>query len=347
MITWLAASLAAWISASAAERSPSPAAPGVSEPTQVAVFVHGADDQRLAIADLRSGKLQMISPEGVVPYEATWSSTGARLSYRIADVFMVHVDGVSPDRPLFKGTSFGPTSVYAYSPDDRWLGAALRDVVAFLPLAAAPPGSPAPAVVPIAGCGIPELRWSPDGEHLLALCTTGATSPKLIRIALSDRTTSSQNADGVLRTLGWRADGELVVVRRRGSGEEPAILLPSGKSRALYKRQENQFALFYFSGPDQTLFAQGGEDSGDATALRLAGPAPNASRAWLKSFPRLKDLGFSSDGRWVLFVQPLGGDRAGGEVYLVGTGMENPRKVLSATSARSFSQPMSRPVPPR
>ena len=227
------------------------------------------------------------------------------------------------------------------------LGAALRDVVAFLPLAAAPPGSPAPAVVPIAGCGIPELRWSPDGEHLLALCTTGATSPKLIRIALSDRTTSSQNADGVLRTLGWRADGELVVVRRRGSGEEPAILLPSGKSRALYKRQENQFALFYFSGPDQTLFAQGGEDSGDATALRLAGPAPNASRAWLKSFPRLKDLGFSSDGRWVLFVQPLGGDRAGGEVYLVGTGMENPRKVLSATSARSFSQPMSRPVPPR
>ncbi len=313
-----------------------------TRPLEAAVLVH--DGQRLALADLQTGALRSVSEEGVAAREPVWSPTGARLSYRIEDRLRVHVDGIMADRPLFEVPGLKEASPYVYSPDEKWIAVTLQDGVALVALPADPRGAtPRQAQrVPLPACGVPDLFWSPDAKSLRALCFQ---TRSIVRIAVDTLATSAQPAKGVLRMIGWSSDGALIVATRRGAGEEPALLMPSGSLRRLHAVEPGEFILAALPGPGQILLVTSNEgDFGYPTVLRLVGPTPKSSRPWLRGFGSIGEFNFTSDGWWALFVKLLGADRRGGDVYLVATGSDKATQVLAATPEMSYSSPMPRPL---
>jgi len=313
-----------------------------SRPAEAAVFVHEEGPGRLAIADLKTQALRFVVDNGVASYEPVWSPTGGRLSYRIEDQLRLHVDGVAEDRPFIQVPGFKTNEPYAYSPDEKWVAAPVSDAVALVPLPP-DPRAPIPASVqrvPLAGCGQPGLLWSTDGKFLLALCTPGGGQPAYIaRIAPDTRKSAKQPAGEAGQLLGWRGDGGLLVA----GGGGISVLSAEGKLRLLYEVGDNDSVLALLRGPGQALLVQGNEDSGYPTVLRLVGPKPMSSHPWLRGFGRTAGFSFAPDGWWAVFVQLLGGDREGGDVYVVAPGSEQAVKVLAATPERSYSSPVVRP----
>jgi hypothetical protein len=329
------ACVAAMLSATASGRPDSP------RPTQAAVFVHEQDRPgRLAIVDLKTHGVRFVVPDDVATYDPVWSPTSVRLSYATEEGLRVYVDGIAGDRPFIRLPGFRGKP-YLYSADEKWIAAPLDDAVAFLPLPADPRAAIGTKVdrVALAGCGEPNLLWSTDGKSLLALCTPGGGKPGwIVRIAPDTLKTSNQPAGETGRLLGWH-DGALVVE----GGGGVSILSSDGSLRPLFKAAEAEFVLAWLRGPGEALFVEGNEDSGYPTVLRLVGPNPASSRPWLHDFGRMNGFNFTPDGSWTMFVRVLGGDREGGDAYLVQTGSEQATKVLPATAERSYSSPIVRP----
>ena len=229
---------------------------------------------------------------------------------------------------------------------ERYISFGLKHPDHYLPTFVLPlPADPRAAIgtkvdrVALAGCGEPNLLWSTDGKSLLALCTPGGGKPGwIVRIAPDTLKTSNQPAGETGRLLGWR-DGALVVE----GGGGVSILSSDGSLRLLFKPAEAEFVLAWLRGPGEALFVEGNEDSGYPTVLRLVGPNPASSRPWLHDFGRMNGFNFIPDGSWTMFVRVLGGDREGGDAYLVQTGSEQATKVLPATAERSYSSPVVRP----
>jgi hypothetical protein len=71
------------------------------------------------------------------------------------------------------------------------------------------------------------------------------------------------------------------------------------------------------------------------------------AQPWLASFPRLSDLSISANGTWALFVDRShyeGIGMEGGDVYMVGVGQEDTRRVLKGVLRKlSYSSPVMRP----
>lgn len=328
----------------AAGRSSAAAAAG-PRPAEAALFAY--DEQRLAIVEFRTGALRFVSEPDAFAHEPVWSPTGARLSYRIDEQLMVHVDGVSPDRPFFAAPGFRADRPYVYSPDEKWIAASLPDGVALLRL---PANTRAPVPgesrqTPLPGCGIPDLLATPDGTKVLALCAPGGQKRVIVGIDVETQATSTQPADGVVRMLGWQRDGTLLVAAAHATtGEEPATLSPSGKLHRLHVVEDGEFIVAALRDPGQIVLAMGNEGDIGPTILRLAGPTRDSSMPWLREFGSIDDINFTRDGSWALFVKPVRGGRQGGDVYLAATGSEQATRVLASTADRSYASPVPRPL---
>ena len=79
-----------------------------------------------------------------------------------------------------------------------------------------------------------------------------------------------------------------------------------------------------------------------AARVKWALAFPDTYEVGMSNVGFVRDLSFTSDGWWTLFVKPSG-DSVGGDVYMVASGSDDNRKVLSATPETAFVGPIARP----
>src|SRR5262249_22740227 len=143
------------------QTDPNPTTPGTTgpvgegAPTYVAVIEHRDGTEQLAIVDLRSGKIQHISPHEVEPRHPVWSPNGANLLYRIGDTLMLHAMTPMSDRVIIKGLDTQAITPYVFSLDGQWIAAALPDAVMILSMAARSGAESGARRIPMAaGCRV-------------------------------------------------------------------------------------------------------------------------------------------------------------------------------------------------
>jgi hypothetical protein len=319
--------------------------PASGPPAAIAVVVYDDDGYRLHVADLEHARLTPVGPEREAAHQPVWSPEGARLAYRVGDQLLVHTDGAPRDAALTDRVEREIARPCAFSPDSRRLAIALRGGVA---IAAIGPGAgdlgPATQVASYPDRPVRDLRWTPDGAALVVLVGASAAA-QLVWIPATGGVGRVVDAPDTSRVLGWRGgalltvettEGRERVVSRPapGSAPSPVALAPYGGDELV--------VLDYAEAVDRVLLVPSG-DPDDDTRVLLASPG-GATVPWLAAYPRLSDLRLTAGGAWATFVdRASGGERPGGDVYVVQVGSEAPRLVLPASPARSFSAPVPRP----
>jgi hypothetical protein len=296
------------------------AAAVASPPAGAVVAGHDDSGQRLYVADFATGRLQLIGP-GQQP---VWSPDGLRLAYRIGDRLWLH-RGAAPDEPISDGLELETQRPCAFSPRGRTLAVALHGGVLQI-------GSKRLPARP--GLRISDLLWSPGGEALEVLFSApgrpGHSIAEVIRVELSGRVTQTQRLDDVARFLGWRPNGDLLVLQSGDGHDAAAVLSPAGL-RLFPAVAEEVFILDYARVSDRLLLAREGE-------LFLSSLDGSRRSAWVAA----SDVRLAADGDFALLVKAADG-RVGGSIVLSKTGSKAGRSVLSATPARTFSDPVPRP----
>jgi Tol biopolymer transport system component len=321
---------------------------GSGAPQRVAVLEETPDGVRLLLVDLPSGKQRIIPEVGGEPRQPLLAPNGREVLFRSASTLYWYREALDTVVEVFGQLNPQAATPYAFSPDGARIAAAMQEAVFVVVTADVARGAHDGLRVAMPpGCRVVDLSWSPDGRRLLVLCfpSPGKENAQLFEIdptapESANIVKSIYEAPGLTRLLGWRPDGALMI---QGSGNtEEVLALSSGRSaQRVSALEEGEHVLAYLPASDEVVSARSSEDQGDPVVLSLSSADGSNRRPWLAEFPRLSDLSFSAGGRWVVFVNRVGSDRAGGDVYFVQTTNGAALLFMRADSAsRAYAGPV-------
>lgn len=319
-------------------------------PVRAALVETREDGQSLLILELANGQRRRIDVGDENPESLLWSPDGSLLLYRTGSTVFSLDLASSLHKAVMKRVNTDANKAYDFSPDGKLIAALLADGVELIPVGRTPVSGSAQRHLGMPpGCKPYDLLWSPDSQTLLTLCypRPGHDDQLLVRIEVSNGGHGFPEPVGkVNRFLGWKKSQPVPVVASSsaGIGEDAGTLAPDGGFQLLHKSSnaEPESLRAYLREPNLLALTLMGEDTGEATRLRLAPLEGQPPRAWLDHFPRLRDLAFSRGGSWAMFIDTkrFSGDWPGGDAYVVAVGSEDAKVILKGEPNKlSYSSP--------
>ncbi len=319
-------------------------------PVRAALVETREDGRSLLLFDMSAGQGRRIDSGEENPESPLWSPDGSLLLYRAGST-LFSLDLVSNvHKSIMKGISPDANKAYDFSPDGKLVAALVSDGVALISVDRTPVAASGQRHLAMpSGCKPYDLLWSADSRTLFTLCypRPGHADQLLVRIEISNSGRGFPEPVGnVNRFLGWKKSQPVPVVASSsaGIGEDAGTLAPDGRFQLLHKSStsEPESVRAYLREPNLLALTLMGEDTGEATRLRLASLEGQPTRVWLDRFPRLRDLVFSRDGSWAMFIDTkrFSGDWPGGDAYLVAVGSEDAKVILKGEPNKlSYSSP--------
>ncbi len=317
-------------------------------PTTIAVVEHADEGDYVSVVDIATGHLQRVTKDADKVRRPLWSSSGRFLLYQSGRAVKAYVDGEAAQSVLVEGIDPQASTSYATSADDAWIATALPEAVGLVrspPANGTDPGVRRISLPP--GCKVSNLLWSRDAATVLGLCGSAKTPDvsRLARIDVASGASTTQELRSVGRLLGWNPkSGALVVTRSESAKEDVGEVGTDGTVHTVRELSEGEYVLQYIPSANLVVTTRAVDDQSDSAHVYLVTDQGTSPRRWLEHFPRLRDLEFSTDGRWAVFINRTDEEAEGGDVYLTAVGSDEARRVLKAVPGEvSFSSPTVRP----
>ena len=219
------------------------AGPLVAEKAQIGVIEEAVTEQRLALADIASGKLRQISPADMYVYEYAWSPDGKSFvttaahgngdnNWYIAQIYTIPAAG-GDMKSIYKPPLDSQIAVPAWSPDGKsvaFISGIMSDEPAvggdifIVPVE----GGEAKNITPGMKASASWLTWPGGGKILFGEDVDGESGVASVDVASGNLETLT-HAPGQLTAIGWgtaisvAADGKTAAVVRQSLAHPPEV----------------------------------------------------------------------------------------------------------------------------